>query len=540
MADAAGERVIVGIAASDGLVAGPLVADRQAVAVDRVPGTARREGEILRAALGRAAGELAALAGRGDALAAEILEFQVALIEDDDLVGPILSAVAAGEPADAAWRFGLDREIEEYRGSGDSYLAARAADLADLGDRVLRSIHGGDTGAVEVVGSGGILVGDDLTPSRFLELDWRRLTGAALRGGSRNGHVAILARARGVPLLVGLGSAAVLPDGAPAILDAETGQLVLYHGAGAEARLHGGLERRAALAREAEAVLDRPAMTADGERVAVLVNVDDPALLDALPVARCDGVGLTRTEFLFEGGALPDEERQLAAYRRILAWAQGRPVTVRTLDAGGDKPIRGVTADGETNPFLGVRGIRLSFTRPALFRTQLRALARAAAHGPLKVMVPMVTVPSEIDRVRGVLAEVIAGLSADGVAHAVPALGMMVEVPVAALTAGSFAVDFYSIGTNDLVQYATASARDNPALIALADPANLAILELIGRTVEAGRLRGVEVSLCGDMASEPAMVPLLLERGLRTLSVAPAQIGRVKLAIAAWRRGAPA
>ncbi len=287
-------------------------------------------------------------------------------------------------------------------------------------------------------------------------------------------------------------------------------------------------------------MLDRPAMTADGERVAVLVNVDDPALLDALPVARCDGVGLTRTEFLFEGGALPDEERQLAAYRRILAWAQGRPVTVRTLDAGGDKPIRGVTADGETNPFLGVRGIRLSFTRPALFRTQLRALARAAAHGPLKVMVPMVTVPSEIDRVRGVLAEVIAGLSADGVAHAVPALGMMVEVPVAALTAGSFAVDFYSIGTNDLVQYATASARDNPALIALADPANLAILELIGRTVEAGRLRGVEVSLCGDMASEPAMVPLLLERGLRTLSVAPAQIGRVKLAIAAWRRGAPA
>ena len=150
-----------------------------------------------------------------------------------------------------------------------------------------------------------------------------------------------------------------------------------------------------------------------------------------------------------------------------------------------------MTADGETNPFLGVRGIRLSFTRPALFRTQLRALARAAAHGPLKVMVPMVTVPSEIDRVRGVLAEVIAGLSADGVAHAVPALGMMVEVPVAALTAGSFAVDFYSIGTNDLVQYATASARDNPALIALADPANLAILELIGRTVEAGRLRGV-------------------------------------------------
>ncbi len=237
---------------------------------------------------------------------------------------------------------------------------------------------------------------------------------------------------------------------------------------------------------------------------------------------------------------MPDEETQLAAYRRILAWAEGRPVTVRTLDAGGDKPIRGVTADGETNPFLGVRGVRLSFTRPALFRTQLRALARAAAHGPLKVMVPMVTVPSEVERVRALLAEVIAGLAADGVAHAVPELGMMVEVPAAALTAGSFAVDFYSIGSNDLVQYATACARDNPALIALADPANPAILELIGRTVEAGRRRGVEVSLCGDMASEPAMVPLLLERGLRTLSVAPAQIGRVKLAIAAWRRGAPA
>ena len=181
--------------------------------------------------------------------------------------------------------------------------------------------------------------------------------------------------------------------------------------------------------------LAEPALTADGERVHVAINVDDPALLEGLDPAHCDGIGLTRTEFLFQGKELPDEEQQYQVYRRIVEWAAGRPVIVRTLDAGGDKPVAGLTVDGERNPFLGLRGLRLSLARPEVFRVQLRALARAAARGDLKIMLPMVTLPHELEAARAMLEEVVADLRAAGIEAAMAPLGMMVEVPAAALTA---------------------------------------------------------------------------------------------------------
>jgi phosphotransferase system enzyme I (PtsI) len=251
--------------------------------------------------------------------------------------------------------------------------------------------------------------------------------------------------------------------------------------------------------------------------------------------AHTDGIGLTRTEFLFQGGALPDEARQLAAYARILRWADGRPVTIRTLDAGGDKPIPGLTPEGERNPFLGLRGLRLSLARPDVFRVQLRALARAATLGPLRVMVPMVTVPAELVAFRRLFDEVVAELCTAGVEAVRPPLGMMVEVPAAALGAAGFDADFLSIGSNDLVQYVVAASRGDPAVAELYDPGNPAVLELIGRTVTAGRARGVEIGVCGDMASDPRMVPSLLDLGVRRLSVAPATLGAVKEAVALWR-----
>ncbi|HYZ34065.1 MAG TPA: putative PEP-binding protein, partial [Crenalkalicoccus sp.] len=250
----------------------------------------------------------------------------------------------------------------------------------------------------------------------------------------------------------------------------------------------------------------------------------------------CDGVGLVRTEFLFRAGAaLPEEETQLAAYRRILRWAAGRPVALRTLDAGGDKPIPGLTPEGESNPFLGLRGLRLSLAHPATFRVQLRALARAAAEGPARIMLPMVTRPEELAVAAALLEEEVAALAAAGVAAARPPLGIMVEVPAAALGAARFAVDFYSIGSNDLVQYVMAAGRDIGAVAALQDPADPAVLELIARVAAAGAARGVEVSLCGDAAAEPALVPALLDAGLRAFSVAPRAVGAVKAAIATHR-----
>ena len=536
MAEPAAEQVITGTPAAEGLVIGRLARDGGTRFGGRRVGSSAEECDALLTAIAQAKAELAALITGEDELAAGILEFQQALLEDDDLLGPVFKALQAGDSAHGAWDVALDREIAAYRSGEDEYLSARAEDLADLKNRVLRALSGGGAGTGPALAEGAILVAEDLTPSRFLELDWRKLGGGAIRGGSRTSHVAILARARGIPLIVGLEAELdqLAPD-APAVLDAEAGRLILAPSDGTLAEVKDRIRARTAGDAAAAAALAEDAVTGDGKRVQVLINVDDPAVLDGLSPAHCDGIGLTRTEFLFEGREPPDEAAQLAVYRRILAWAAGKPVTIRTLDAGGDKPIPGITRDAEANPFLGRRGLRLSLAHPEVFRVQLRALARAAAEGPLKVMLPMVTLPAELERARRLLDEVLAELAAEGLAHGRPALGIMIEVPAAALTAGDFDADFYSIGSNDLVQYVMAAARDDPALAELAVADHPAVRELIRRSVEAARARGVEIGLCGDLASDPAMVPLLLDCGLRSLSVAPARLGRVKLALRGYR-----
>ncbi|SMF55205.1 phosphoenolpyruvate--protein phosphotransferase [Tistlia consotensis] len=539
--EGAAETVFAGQRAAEGLAVGRLLVERAAAAeVARAAASPAEEGRAFEQALERARGQIAALVETADALGAEILEFQEALLEDDELLDPVRAAIDAGQSAAAAWIGHLDGEIETYRAGDDEYLSARAEDLADLQQRVLRAlVAAGEAAGGETQPEGAILVSADLTPSRFLELDWSRLAGAAIAGGSPTSHVSILARARGVPLIVGLeADPALLPAGRLAVLDAEAARLIVEPSSATLDAVETRLARRAEESSVIAELIGRPARTAAGETVELLINVDEPGLLDSLSPESCDGIGLARTEFLFHGGRLPDEEAQRAVYRRLLDWAGGRPVTIRTLDAGGDKPIPGVTPEDEANPFLGVRGLRLSLRHPELLRVQLRALARAGADRPLKVMVPMVTAPAEFERARALFDAVLRELADEGLEHGRPPLGMMVEVPAAALTAERFACDFYSIGSNDLVQYTTACARDNPALAELADPASPAVVELIARTVAAAGRRGVEASLCGDMASDPRLVPVLLECGLRRLSVAPAQVGRVKLAIRRYG-GAP-
>lgn len=528
------ERVIRGLAVSGGVAIGPVHVMREASAARRQFTSVEEEKTVFRAALQTAASQLETMIAAQDRLAADILEFQLALLEDDDMLAPVYAAIEGGTSCDRAWGATLDREIAEYRASGDATLMARASDLLDLRDRVLRAILGSN-GKHTDYPEGAIIVAADLTPTAFLDLDWERAGGAAILGGSPTSHVSILARARGVNLVVGLAAGLdELSDGANAVLDAAEGWLVVDP---APATIAEARKRIAAAGNDRgiiEALVARPAATAAGEPVAVLVNIDEPDRLASIAAEHCDGVGLTRTEFLFKDGRQPGEEEQLAFYRCLIEWAGGRPVTIRTLDAGGDKPIPGVTIDGEANPFLGVRGLRLSLARPEVFRVQLRALARAAAVGRVNVMVPMVTAPEELDEARRMMRAEIADLERAGVACAMPPVGMMVEVPAAALTAESFNADFYSIGSNDLIQYVTACARDNASLAKLADPRNPAVIELIRRTVEAGRRRGVSVSLCGDMASTADLVPLLLDAGLRALSCAPAQIGPVKLAISRY------
>lgn len=531
MSVAIGKLVFKGKSASGGFARGPLVRVGDGRRGFRQPGTRDDEERALGAALAVAADEIADLArAEGDA-AAEILEFQLALLDDQGLLEPIFAAVAAGAAADAAWGQALAEQVADYRLAPDEYLRARAADLMDLRERVLTALSGG-ADALAAVPSGAIVCANDLPPSRFLAIDWSSGGGLACEEGSPTSHVAMLARARGIPMVVQLG---LLPDEAGTVLlDGEQATLELDPPASRviafEARIDAH-QRNIAVSR---GVLAMPPVAWRDEPVRLLINIQGVADLTHPDARYADGIGLMRTEFLFDGpDGLPDEETQCRTYESVLRWAGDRPVTIRTVDAGGDKPIRGFTEDGEANPFLGVRGLRLCLKRPEVFAVQLRALARAAVLGNLKVMFPMVTAPAELIAARTMFEEVVGALKSAGIPAALPPLGMMVEVPAAALTIDTFPACFFSIGSNDLTQYVTACDRSNGALAALNDPLNPGVLELIRRTAEHGRRIGISASICGDMAGDPRCTSILLDCGIREFSMSPPSLARVKQAIAA-------
>jgi phosphoenolpyruvate-protein phosphotransferase (PTS system enzyme I) len=517
--------------ASPGLAMGPVVRMRASTARREPSGDPQREAAALRAAIRAAAEAVAKLIAKSEGEAADMLSFQLAMLEDDALSEGAFEAIETGLPADVAWHEALGSEIVGYERSEDDYFRARTADLRDIRDRV--AAHLTDTVEPDEIPEGAIIVGEDLAPSRFLAADWSKGGAIVLSAGSPSSHVAMLARARGVPMIVSIGR--MPPTREAAMVDGGRGIVVFDP---EPATCEAFEAEFVAAARHEEATrlyLKHPAVTASGERVQVMINLADLGDLRGVDPVTCDGIGLTRTEFLFHSShGLPDEEAQLAVYRQVLEWAGERPVTIRTLDAGGDKPIPGLTYTGDLNPFLGMRGLRLSLARPDVFRVQLRALARAAVFGKLKVMLPMVTVPSELERASAMLDEAVASLQAEGVACRRPPLGIMVEVPAAAISAERFPADFYSIGSNDLTQYTMAAARDFSFVAELNDAGDPAVLHLIERTVAAGRGRGVEVSLCGDAGADVALIPKLLATGLRSISVAPVSVARVKAAIAAW------
>ena len=525
-------RTISAVAASPGLAIGIVHVPASFNGASRQAGDSNAERAAFEEAVARAIERLRALAEESGGLAHDVIGFQVSLLEDGEFLGPVRAEIDAGLAADRAWAHHLAREIADYESAPTAYLRDRAADLRDLRARVAMALAG--DAHRDALPEHCIVIADELTPSRFLELDRSRVGAVATFSGSTASHVAMLARAHGVPMLVQL---ACGPDGpapgAEAIVDADRGCLVLTPAASIRERYARRIEERRAREREAVKHASRPARTRAGTPIQVLLNVDDPDGLASVDSLHCDGIGLTRTEFLFHDGAgLPDEQRQFDCYRRLVTWARGRPVTVRTLDAGGDKPIPGLTIDGESNPFLGLRGVRLSLFRPEVFTTQLRALARAAAGGELKVMLPMVTKPDELDETRRMLSDEVRALRTAGIDAAMPRLGMMVEVPAAALTIEAFHADFFSIGTNDLAQYVLAAGRDSSAVADLLDPLHPAVLELIARVAAACDRTGREVSVCGEMAAQPECLRALIDGGIRTVSVPPAALAATKATVA--------
>jgi phosphotransferase system enzyme I (PtsI) len=520
---------IQGRSAAPGIALGPLVRLAPLKDDGRPSRSAAEEHQALADALAAAQQDLTTLADElGDADAAAMLAFQIALIEDENLSAPAFGQIAAGEVANRAWSAAIDPEIAAYEKADDPYFRARASDLRDLRDRVLRHLAGE---ADQTVPSGAIVAADDMPPSIFLATDWRG-GGLVLRRGSPSSHVAILAKSRGVPMVVGV-DIDHCEDGRDALLDGEAGLLIVDPDSDLRTIYCQRRDEQSEL-RNAAASFVGPALTASGEPVQVMINVTGLAELGEIDPAHTDGIGLMRTEFLFQGREkLPNEEEQYEIYKRMVEWAAGKPVTIRTLDAGGDKPISGLTQPGDLNPFLGVRGVRLSLRHREVFRVQLRALLRAAAAGNLKVMIPMVTVPDEFNACRALLEQAFEELRQEGREARLPPLGMMVEVPAAALAIEDFEADFFSIGSNDLIQYVMAASRDEPQLAELARPSR-AVFDLIRHVVDCADRTGREASLCGDLAGDPEQVAALLAQGLRIFSVAPGALWAVKAAIARY------
>jgi multiphosphoryl transfer protein len=459
---------------------------------------------------------------------AGIFDAHLMLLDDAELVGAAKGRIDAGASAARAWLASAAPVEEQWAALPDPYLRARAADVRAVADQVLRALSG--QGSLQPAVADGVLVTGDLTPAQAALLDADRVRAVVLAGGSATSHASILIRSLGIPAVVAAGPEVLdIPEGTPLVVDGTAGSLLVDPGGDVLERYGREVTRLAEVRARNTADAALPARTIDGELIDVTSNLGSVADARAAVSAGADGAGLIRTEFLFlDRGHPPSGDEQEREYRAMAAAFDGRPITIRTLDVGGDKPLRYLPQDREANPFLGLRGLRLSLARPELLSEQLAAICRVARSAPVKVMFPMVTTVDELLSARRLLED------AAGVDGLPPSLrvGMMVEVPAAALNIEAFLphVDFVSIGTNDLTQYTLAVERGNPAVAALADPLDPAVLRLVAEVGRRSTGRAT-VSVCGEVAADPHAVPLLLGLGVTELSVSPAAVPAVKAAV---------
>jgi len=536
------DRTFVGVPASPGIVVGPVRLLRW-----EVPDVRHRiiqddaiVDEIARfhAAIGAAKERLRHVRARAEQTAgaeeAAIFDAQILILDDEMLLAEVESNIRQNYAAEKAFDLVMLEHRQQFARHAQPMLRERANDLTDVHIRVLTLLLGlPDHDPVDVPkGANAILVTHDLTPSLTVQLDRDAIIGIATDAGTRTSHVAILARSLGLPAVLGLRDATTRLTGSErAVLDGTAGVLAVNP---TEPEVE-AYRRRARREAEAQAQLREFAtaepVTLDGVRVRIYANVDLPEEAEAAARSGAEGVGLMRTEFLIVGRAtMPDEDEQYRAYRRVVEAFGGRPVVIRTFDIGGDK-LPAVGYPSEPNPFLGWRAIRMCLDEPELFKVQLRALLRAGAHGDVRIMLPLVVSLDEVRQARTLLTEACEELAERGAPfRADLPLGVMIETPAAAVAADSFGrdVSFFSIGTNDLVQYTLAVDRGNANLTSRFTPLHPAVLRLIRTIADAARAGGLEVSVCGEMASDPLMAFALIGLGLRVLSVAPRSVALVK------------
>ncbi len=536
------DRALQGVPASPGIVVGPVHLLRWEVpdVPTRIIGDETIPGEIdrFRAAIERAKERLAHVRDRAAAHAgpeeAAIFDVQIGILDDHDLINQVESYIRQNLAAEKAFDVVLHEWRARFAHHASPMMRERVGDLTDVHIRLLSLLLGlPDHDPVDVAkGAKAILVTHDLTPSLTVQLDREAIAGIATDAGTRTSHVAILARSLGLPAVVGLRDAIQrLTGGEHVVLDGSTGTLVINPTDAEVAVFHHRAEREARDEAELRLLVSADSVTSDGVRITLRANVDLPEESVLAATSGAEGVGLMRTEFLIVGRTgMPDEEEQYRAYRKVVEAFGGKPVVIRTFDIGGDKlPAGGFPH--EPNPFLGWRAIRMCLDESEMFKVQLRALLRAAAHGDARIMLPLVVTIDEVRQAHRLLDEAAAELEERGVPFRrdLP-LGIMVETPAAAMSADVLAkeVSFFSIGTNDLVQYTLAVDRGNVNLASRFTPLHPAVLRLVKRTVDVGRAAGLEVAVCGEMASQPVMAFALIGLGVRQLSVAPRTVTLVK------------
>ncbi len=473
--------------------------------------------------------------------AAEIFGVHKMFLADPSFSDPIRSLIEQGRTAESAVSEGSEALASEFEDIGDDYFSQRAVDIRDIGGQLIRTLAGVGGSDLGTLSTPVVIAADDLTPSDTATIPDGMVLAFVTAVGSATSHTAILARAMGVPAVVGIGDLG-FEEGTTVIVDGAAGSVIPDPDEDqiAEAILRG--ENAKAIADEALASAAEPAVTMDGHGVEVVANIGTPADARRAVEFGAEGVGLLRTEFLFlDQPALPDELEQMAEYAEIFSHFPNQPVIVRTLDVGGDKHLPSIDLEEELNPFLGKRGIRLTFAEDSLFRDQVRAILRAGAGRAVQIMFPMVGSVDEVRRARARVDELKAELDSEGTPRATDIeIGVMIEVPSAAVMADVLVdhVDFFSIGTNDLTQYTLAVDRTNPAVAHMADALHPAVLRLIRAVVEPAHVAGKWVGVCGELAGDPVAAPILVGLGVDELSMSAPSIPLVKQAIRAISRSA--
>jgi phosphotransferase system enzyme I (PtsI) len=471
---------------------------------------------------------------------AQIFEAQLAMLADVEVRDRTLDIISerlwTAERAFAEIMAGLCAKFEQI---DNEYLRARVGDLRDIEQQVLTQLSGGALSGLQTLRSNTIIIARDLLPSEVAQLGRRLVMGLVIDVGGATSHTSIIARSLGLPTVVGTESAARgIKSGSRVIVDGDEG--VVHALPSAPVLRYFRSERRRQLRRERELSERRslPSVTVDDVKVQLCANIDLPQEIDLAISNGAEGVGMCRTEFLYLGQRLPDEQQQYEAYRSIVEAMAPQPVVIRTLDLGGDKLSHSIDSMPEANPMLGWRGIRICLDTPDLFKAQIKAILRAAVTGQARILLPMVSNLDEVKRARGFIVEAAAELAAAGVEHRADCdLGVMIEVPSAAITSRQFAehVDFFSLGTNDLVQYTLAVDRGTARVADLYDPLHPAVLHLIKQVADSAQAADIPAGICGEMASDPEAAVILMGLGILQLSVSPTAIPELKEVIRAIR-----